>query len=165
MDKKSNDSKYFDGNKFFILHHFNEQLRDGIVIPLTREIEKQSKLRNGQIDIYINSRGGDGMLCWYIVRLIEMAKARGIIVRTIVMETAYSAGSIVACAGSPGHRYISKTAEHCVHYGSQPGWTEYTPLQIERNALEKQRWFKKVLVPGSLAIKYKLADHYLEAMK
>ena len=178
---------YQDVNKFFILHEFNDDLRDGIVIPLTKKIEELSKVKDAVIDIYINSRGGDGHLCMTIIQLIEVAKSRVIKVRTIITDIAYSAGSLVAIAGTEGERYIARGAEHCVHYGTQYGWAETTPLQIERNTDQKKRWFAKLkstyekyckipnleeqlkddsfFVTAAEAIKWKMADKYLEDLK
>lgn len=184
--EKEKTSNYFSGNKFFILHNFNDKLRDGIVIPLTDKIEELSQKKDAIIDIYINSHGGDAELCLHIIALIELAKSRGITVRTIVTDVANSAGSLVAIAGTPGHRYIARTAEQCVHYGSQYGWVETTPLQIERNTDHKKRHFQKLIglykkysnipnieeklkddsyfLTAKECIQYGLSDKYLEKL-
>lgn len=187
MSDSRNHEKYCSGNKFFILHEFNHELRDGLVIKLTEKIEELSKQKDARIDIYINSRGGDGALTMHLVQLIELAKANGIMVRTIVTDRAYSAGSMVAVAGTKGERYIARTAEHCAHYGSHEGWTERTPLQTERNANRKKRWFASLLahykkycnipkleeaikddsyfITAQQAIKWGMADKYMEKIK
>lgn len=180
-------SNYVSGNKFFIMHGFNKELREGILIQLSNKIDELSQLKNpAPIDIYINSRGGDGFLCLTLIQLMELAKSRGIKVRTIVTQAAFSAGSLVAIAGTPGERYISRTAEHCVHYGTQYGWEETTPLQIERNTDYKKRWFKNLkstyekyasipnldeqlkddsfFIPAAQAIKWGLADKFMEEL-
>lgn len=176
---------YQSGNKFFILHEFNDKLREGIVIPLTNKIEELSKLKDpGMIEFHINSHGGDSELCLHIMHLIELAKAKGIKVRTINMDTAFSAGSIIAVAGTPGERYVAKTAEYCLHYGTHYGWPEHTPTQTERNADHKKRHFARLkgiyekyckipdleehlkddsfFVTAQQALKWSLADKYLE---
>lgn len=186
--EKEKTSKYFSGNKFFIVHSFNNDLRDGMVIPLTNKIEElAAQKKPAPLEIYINSHGGDGELCLHIVSLLEMAKSRGVTVRTYVTQVAHSAGSIVAMVGSPGERYISRRAEHCVHYGTQYGWPEHTPLQIDRNTQKKRRWFKTLkqlyeqyaeipdldemlkddsfFVTAQQAIKWKLADKYMDGGK
>lgn len=186
-EKDPKGNKFHDGNKFFILQIFDDEMRDGLVIPLTKEIDKQSKLKEGKIDIYINSRGGDAALCMHIIALIELAKNKGIVVRTIVTDRANSAGSFVAVAGTPGERYVARGAEYCVHYGRHGGWDERTPLQTERNAQHKLRWYKKTLghykkycnipnleealkddsffITAGQAIRWKMADKYLESLK
>lgn len=183
MDKNDKNDKYQTGNKFFILQDFNDDLRDGIVIPLTKKIDELEKVKDARIDIYINSHGGDGHLCLTIINLLELAKSKGITIRTIITQIAYSAGSLVAIAGSKGERYIAETAEHCVHYGTQYGWAEKTPLQIERNTEEKKRWFATLLntykkyceipdleeqlkddsyfITAADSIKFKMADKYM----
>lgn len=186
-DQQTKTDHYVDGNKFFILHEFNDSLRNGIIIPLTKKIEELSKLKDpGMIEFHINSRGGDAALCLHILNLIELAKSRGIKVRTIVLDRAYSAGSIIAVGGTPGERYISDTGEYCLHYGTHYGWEEHTPLQTERNAAHKLRHFAKLkaiyekycvipkleeqlkddsfFVTADEAIKWKLADKLIGEM-
>ncbi len=180
-------SNYVSGNKFFVMHVFNKDLREGLLIPLTNKIDELGQLKNpAPIEIYINSRGGDGWLCLSLIHLIELAKSRGITVRTIVTQAAFSAGSLLAVSGTPGERYISRTAEHCVHYGTQYGWPVTTPLQIERNTAYAKRWFKTIketyekyadipeldkqlnddsfFIPAAQCIKWGLADKYMEEL-
>lgn len=186
-DNNASKSEYQSGNKFFILHHFNDELRKGIIVPLTDKIYELARIKDSEIDIYINSRGGDAMVCMHIISLIEYAKSKGITVRTIVLDTAFSAGSMVAIAGTKGERYIARTAEHVAHYGHHSGWTESTPLQTERNAEYKKRWFAKVrghykkyakipnlnkamdddsfFIPANQAILWGMADKYMEELK
>ena len=75
---------------------------------------------------------------------MEYAKRNGIVVRTIVPDIAYSAGSILAITGTPGERYIEETGEHLIHYG-MTGSSETTPEQVERNYIQKNQGFKKIL--------------------
>jgi ATP-dependent Clp protease protease subunit len=185
--EKEKTSIYFSGNKFFITYDFNKKMKDGMIIPLANEIDHQATLKNGVIDFYINSHGGDSELCMYIVSMIEFAKSKGIKVRTIISDIAYSAGSVVSVAGTKGERYIARTAEYCVHYGSQAGWRESTPLQIDRNSEHKKRHFNKLLnhykkycnipkleealkddsffITAQQGIKWGLADKYIERLK
>ena len=128
---------YYDDNVFFI-GDFDDSLERDIVIPLTTEIAKQSREKDGRIDLYINSMGGYGHLAYHLVELVETAKRQGIVVRTIVTNSAFSAGSMLAITGTPGERYISRTGSHLIHYGSIASF-EQTPQQIERY----NRWKKK----------------------
>lgn len=174
----------FDGNKFYV-SDFDEQLEQNIILPMQSEIERQSELRDGYIDVHITSYGGNAPVCYHLVEMFEIAKRNDVVVRTIVPNTAFSAGSMLAVAGSTGHRYIARTAEHLVHYGAI-GSFETTPAQIERFTKWKDRVFKGHLkhykkycsipdidqemlddgffVPAPQAIKWKLADHYLDKM-
>lgn len=173
-----------DGNVFF-LADFDDNMEGAIVLPLTREIQKQSLLRDGRIDLYINSFGGYRHLVFHLISLVEMAKRNGVVVRTIVPDIAYSAGSILAVTGTQGERYIEKSGEHLIHYGIT-GSSETTPEQVERNYIQKQAGFKKILdhyqkntklpreeldrlmnddnayIPGSKCIKWGLADKFIE---
>lgn len=134
---------YNEENVFF-LNDFDDDMEGGAVLPLIKQIQKQRILREGRIDLYINSFGGYKHLVFQLISLIELAKREGITVRTVVPDIAYSAGSILAITGTPGERYIEKTAEHLIHYGST-GSMETTPEQLERNTTQKRENFKKIL--------------------
>lgn len=171
-----------EGNVFFI-GDFDDNAEQNLIIPLTKEIQKQKKYRDGQIDLYINSFGGYAHLVFHLVSLVETAKRENIKVRTIVPSVAFSAGSMLAITGTPGERYIEKTAEHLLHYGST-GSQETTPVQIERMSAYKNRDFKRTLkhyeayanvpdlekhladdgffVPARDCIKWGLADKYMD---
>lgn len=173
-----------DGNVFF-LTDFDDNMEASIVLPLIKEIQHQRKLRYGNIDLYINSFGGYKHLVFQLISLVENAKREGILVRTIVPDIAYSAGSILAITGSPGERYIEKTGEHLIHYGIT-GSMETTPEQLERNNRQKQGNFRKILnhykayteidhdtldrlmnddsafIPATKCVKWGMADKYME---
>lgn len=171
-----------EGNVFFI-GDFDDNAEQNLIIPLTKEIQKQRRLRDGRIDLYINSYGGYKHLVFQLVTLVEIAKREDITVRTIVPHIAFSAGSILAITGTPGERYIDRDAEHLLHYG-RTGSMETTPEQVERNYAVKARDFKKILahynkysdvpeleeamnddnffVPANKCIKWGLADKYME---
>lgn len=165
---------------------FDDQLERDIVIPLTKEIHSQSKLKDGHINMYINSFGGYGHLVMHLVELMETAKRQGVLIRTVVTNTAFSAGSILAVAGSPGERYISKAGEHLIHYGSIASF-ETTPVQIDRYNKYKKRWFQTIVrhyekycnipnlaeyiqddgyfLSAAECLKYKVADKYMDKLK
>jgi len=171
-----------EGN-IFVMNDFDDNMESSIVLPLTLEVQKQSQLRNGQIDIYVNSFGGYAHLVSHIIELVEIAKRNDVVVRTIVPSIAFSAGSMLAITGTPGHRYISRDGEHLIHHGST-GSMETTPTQIERFTQWKKRGFDLNLkhykkyanvpnldtemlddgffVPANKCIKYGLADKYMD---
>lgn len=173
-----------DDNVFF-LSDFDDNMEAMLVTPMIRQIQKQRTLRDGRIDLYINSFGGYRHLAFQLISLIEIAKREGITVRTIVPSVAYSAGSVIAITGTPGERYIEKTAEHLIHYGIT-GSAETTPEQVERNYVQKQQGFKQILahyqhytdigkeelerlmnddsayITAAKCIKFGLADRYME---
>lgn len=171
-----------DGNIFFV-GDFEESMESELIIPLTRQIQKERSNKNGRIDLYINSFGGGLYLVQHLIELVEMAKRDGTVVRTMVMSAAYSAGSILAITGTPGERYIAKDAQHLLHYG-QNGSINSTPTQVERQSeynnsmfrwnvnhykkyadvpnLEEQMSDDHFFVTARNAIKWGLADKYLE---
>lgn len=170
----------------FVLNDFDDSMESGIVLPLTMEIKKQSDLKDGQIDLWINSFGGYAHLVFHLIELIEIAKRDGVKVRTIVPSVAFSAGSMLAVAGSPGERYIAKSGEHLIHYG-RTGSVEETPKQVERWSAYKSRDFKNTIahyqkysnvpdidtemmddgffIPAKSCIKWGLADKYLDKLE
>lgn len=173
----------YEGNVFFI-GDFDDSAERELTVPLIREIQKQSQLKWGRIDLYINSFGGYGHLVDQFVELVELAKGNDVTVRTIIPSVAFSAGSILAVTGTPGERYIARTGNHLIHYGSALGAAESTPLQVERFSAYKKSDFKNTLlhynkyadvpnlseemlddgffVPAAKCIKWGLADKYLD---
>lgn len=175
----------YEDNIFFI-GDFDDALEDRVIIPLTQEISKQSKEKEGRIDLYINSVGGYVHLVSHMVELVEIAKAQGVVVRTVVPDMAFSAGSMLAVSGSPGERYIARKAEHLIHYGQIMSF-ETTPEQVKRFTAWKDRKFKANLehykkycdipdldkhilddgffVTAPQAIKWSMADKYMEKLE
>jgi ATP-dependent protease ClpP protease subunit len=175
---------FHDGNIFYFTD-FDDNMERAIVLELTKEIQKQRRFVDGRLDLWINSFGGYGHLVFHLIELVEIAKRDGIVVRTIVPNTAFSAGSMLAITGSPGERYIARNAEHLIHYGNI-GSQETTPRQIERMSAYKNRDFKATIehyrkyaevpdldsemmddgwfLPAPKCIKYKLADKYIDKL-
>jgi ATP-dependent protease ClpP protease subunit len=177
---------FTDGNIFF-LADFDDNMEREVTVPLIREIQKQRTLKDGRIDLYINSFGGYAHLVFKLVVLVEEAKKNGITVRTIVPSVAYSAGSILAVTGSPGERYIDKDGEHLIHYGTT-GSFESTPEQVERTYIHKTNNFRRIkrhyarysndkfpaeeldklmnddsgYIPAAKCVKWGLADRYMK---
>ena len=171
-----------DGNIFYFTD-FDDNMESSLVIPLTREIQKQRRLRDGRLDFYINSFSGYAHLLFNIIELVEIARRENIVVRTIVPNLAASAGSMLAITGTPGERYIGRTAEHLVHYGTTGG-VEETPKQVERTSAYKSRDFQHRInlyrkyceipdldsemmdngwfIPAAKCLKFKMADKYID---
>lgn len=91
------------------------------------------------ISLYINSPGGSvtaGMAIYDTIQFIRCP------VHTIVMGQAASMGSLLACSGEKGHRYILPNARHMIH---QPlGGASGQATDVEIQARELLRW-KRVL--------------------
>lgn len=170
----------------FSINDFDDALEQQVIVPLTREIGKQAALKKGRIDLYINSCGGYLHLVNHMIELVEIAKREGVVVRTIVPDIAYSAGSMLAITGTLGERYVGRRAEHLVHYGQIMSF-ETTEEQVDRFTAHKKRMFKgnfdhyekycnipdlssKMLddgyfVPAAKAIKFGMADKYMERLE
>lgn len=132
-----------DGNVFYI-SDFDEGMENDIIVPMITEIKKQSKYKDGRIDLYVNSYGGYAAIAFHIIEQMEIAKRNGVTVRTIVTSAAYSCGSIVAVAGTPGERYMAADARHLAHYGKVYS-QDSTPEQLERNTQYAKDHFKQIL--------------------
>jgi ATP-dependent protease ClpP protease subunit len=182
---KEDKIAFSDDNRFYLLGEFGDEMKWSIIVPLTKKIEDLKKVKDASLEIYISSHGGDGYLVTHIIELLEIAKRNDIKVKTIVTSHAFSAGSMLAVVGTKGERYISRMAEHLVHYGSI-GTGERTPAQIERSTDYKKRWFKLMVahykkysnipdleehikddlffIPADKCIKWGLADKYMEEL-
>jgi ATP-dependent Clp protease protease subunit len=91
------------------------------------------------ISLYINSPGGSVTAGMAIYDTMQYIKPD---IHTIVMGQAASMGSLLATAGTRGHRYILPNARHMIH---QPlGGTSGQATDVEIQARELLRW-KKVL--------------------
>jgi ATP-dependent protease ClpP protease subunit len=130
-------------NSVFIYGDFGDSIAKDVIPDLLKEIEKQSKLKDGKIKIYIDSNGGYTRYLFNMLAVIEDAKKKGIIVETYVFGYAYSCGSMLACAGSKGHRYISYLAEHLCHLGFA-GAGASNDVELERGRERVQAHFDKV---------------------
>lgn len=168
----------------FILNDFDDSMESNLVLDLTLEVEKQATKIDGHIDLWVNSFGGYTHLVNHMIQLLEIAKRNGVTVRTMVPAIAFSAGSMIAIAGSPGERYIARDAEHLIHYGRTMGTQEETPKQVERWSAYKDRDFKRLFahyqkhanvpnldtemmddgffIPAAKCLKFGLADKYLD---
>lgn len=87
------------------------------------------------VSFYINSPGGSvtaGMAIYDTMRFVKCD------VHTIVLGQAASMGSLLAAAGTPGHRYILPNARHMIH---QPlGGASGQATDVEIQARELLRW-------------------------
>lgn len=173
-------SQFNDGSDF-VIFDFDDSLERDVPLALIKCIQEQRGKKDARITLWINSFGGYRHLVFQLISLVELAKREGIIVRTVITDIAYSAGSILAVTGSPGERYIEATGEHLIHYGLT-GSSETTPEQLERNFIQKKEGFDKIkkhylkyskmsadeldklmnddsaFIPANKAIKFGLAD-------
>ncbi len=179
-------------NSFFI-NEFDESL-DELFLEVIQQTDEQRLVMDaafpsrcgGQLHFYINSDGGDSSRALSLVALMERAKALGVTVKTFVLYGAYSSGSMVAVAGTSGHRFISHFGEHMLHYGNFNGGVS-GPAESERHHQSAIKHFDVIksvyernckipdldaklksgnyYIDPSTAIAWKLADGYLEFSK
>ena len=104
------------------------------VLPLFDQllIDEKSK-KEGKIIIDIDSDGGYTRYLHSMISRVEKAKKDGIIIETRVSAYAYSCGSLLACSGTKGHRFISESAEHLCHLGSA-GLLAINDKELERGS-------------------------------
>lgn len=138
--KKITDLNFEKGGDFYITGIFDDTVSKNIMPALKKKVAEELKKKDGKIVFYINSNGGltkilKGLLFW-----IDKAKAGGVIVETNVLGDAFSCGSLLACVGTKGHRFIAEYGEHVCHFGNVPS-VSYTPEELERNAGRAKRHF------------------------
>ena len=105
-----------------------------------------SHINNPIIDIFIDSNGGATRILQDITTLLNIAKSRGAIIRTTVLSSAYSCGSLLAIQGTPGFRIMAAHAKHLVHFGSMRfGGASETQIQKEEKNAKHQKQFSKDL--------------------
>lgn len=131
MEHKVN---FVENNTVYIHGEFRENIIE-LLPAIQTIIDTQKTLKDGKIIFDINSNGGCVYILTSLINLIEKAKKEGVIVETVVQFMAYSCGSLLACSGTTGHRYISEYAEHLCHFARRHDYAS-TPKQIERNAAQ-----------------------------
>ena len=120
--------------RFFIHGLVDETIATEILPALTSEIEKKRKEKDASIQVYIDTNGGQACYTKSILTLFERAKSYDIDIETYVFARAYSAGSLIACAGTK--RFVGPYAEHLCHLGSTTTKRMINDTELER---EKQR--------------------------
>ena len=109
---------FIQKRKYYNHGAFDETVSHEIIPKFIKDIEDKKKIRDAKIKFYIASNGGVTYYLKNLLSLFELAKADDIIIETYVFSHAYSCGSMLACAGTKGHRFIVEDAEHLCHLGS-----------------------------------------------
>lgn len=137
-----------DDRDFYLFGDFDEDMLTNVAKPLMQAaIRLPANAPNyapERLNVYINSYGGYAHVARTVLDAISTARARGIVVATYATGAAYSAGSMVAVAGTPGYRYMSPTAHHLLHFG-WAGADGTNPVELERAAKMAQQHFSFVL--------------------
>ena len=127
---------------FYVFGDFNEELLDGVGRDLLLSAINLGGIEP-RINIWVNSYGGMTSVLKTLLDSVEIARNRGIAVATYTTGAAYSCGSLLAVSGTPGLRFMSRTANHLLHFG----WTgaEGTnPTEFERDANRSREHFEFV---------------------
>ena len=127
----------------YIYGTFNDSIAKEVIPDLLKEVAKQKALKDGKIKIYIDSNGGTTRYLYNLLAILEDAKKGGVIIETYVFGYAYSCGSILACAGTKGYRYVSYLAEHCAHLGAG-GLIAINDTELERSSARVRAHFDRV---------------------
>lgn len=150
------------GNKIFIYGNFDDTIAKDVIPSLIELIDAQKLLKNGTIKFYIDSNGGYARYLYDLLALIEGAKKDGIIVETYVFSYAYSCGSVLACSGTKGKRFISINAEHLCHLGSASTGIVTNDIELERGSDRVKNHFDKI---RALYKKYATIKNLAEVIK
>lgn len=143
---ESGDGVSENATGVYYIEDFDEDLWKNLVPKLDEEIEKRKAIRNpGSVTLHITSPGGYTYVLYDILARVEILKAIGVTVRTVVTSSAFSCGAMLFIAGTPGHRYLGPYARLLLHYGGAgTGWVE-TPTQLERSAETVQNHFDTIV--------------------
>ncbi len=97
------------------------------------------------IDIFINSISSDFQTYSAISTILAIAKSKGILIRTTVMQVAGAMNSLLAIQGTPGLRIMHENAVHYIpHIKPKPnvGFTSKqdptTEIKLDMNLIEYQ---------------------------
>lgn len=123
--------------RFYILREFDLELLN--LLPRFYEYVEETD----HVEVFINSPGGSTDVLKSFLDAFKYAQSNGVTVSTYVTGRAASAASMLAIAGSPGHRYISETASHYVHYGTVKT-KSHNPLELQEEFKDAGRAFKFV---------------------
>lgn len=137
-------------NNFYIYWDIDESFPKDIIVPFIEEMKIQKQRRDSIINIYINSHWGIVSFARELISLIEQCKSNYILVKTIVIDSAASAASLIAITGHV--RIVWKNASHIIH---NPRW--YNFAATEKQIDNETAVYKELLKRSS--------DHYKKYTK
>lgn len=96
------------------------------------------------LNIYINSPGGIFEQTYPILSLIDMASARGAIIKTYNLYSAASCASIIALSGTHGYRYMAERAHNLIHFGNRSiSYHQESELVNKTKYIDQETFFFK----------------------
>lgn len=133
MENYNKDAKlnFVKEGTIFIHGGFDETISFDVLSEFDKLIKDETDKKEGKITIDICSSGGYIRDLLNLLSRVELAKSSGITVETIVSSYAYSCGSMLACSGTKGHRFVFEHSEHLCHLGSA-GFRVYNDIELDR---------------------------------
>jgi len=130
--------------KFFIYGNFDDTISRAIMPALIKKIDEEMLKKEGRIVIHIDSNGGETRQVIKMLNQVERAKLGGVVVETRVDAYAYSCGSMLACAGTVGERFIGEFCEHLCHLGQYPAYSIINDKELERDKARAKAHFNYI---------------------
>jgi ATP-dependent protease ClpP protease subunit len=161
-DDKKDGLNFVKNGDVYIYGVFDDSIAKSVIPDLVKEIEAKKSKRDAKISFFIDSNGGETRYLFNLLALVEMAKAAGITIETNVFGHAYSCGSLLAAAGTKGHRRISWLAEHLCHLGSASTGVVVNEVELSRGAERVASHFERV---RTLYKKYANLENLEDAIK
>ena len=127
----------------FIFGEFDDELLHEEGAELMRTASMLSVHSSSRINIWVNSPGGYTHVLKTLLDAVELAQHRGVEVATYATGAAYSCGSLLAASGTPGLRFMGRTASHLIHFG-WAGASGTNPTEIERDVIRTHEHFQFV---------------------
>lgn len=119
MDNKNQEKLNFVKNNIIFIHgDFDQDISINVLPEFDQLIEAEKNKKQGKIILDIASNGGVTYYLKCLLARVEKAKKENVIIETKVFSHAYSCGSMLACSGTEGYRFVSDFAEHLCHLGS-----------------------------------------------
>jgi ATP-dependent Clp protease, protease subunit len=154
FDSTSNEN-FVNNDKIYILGAFDESISQKVIPDFIELVGKKKNSKNAEIEIYINSHGGDADMLLSMLSVIAMAKSEGIKITTYNLGVANSCGSILFIHGD--NRKMFKYATNVMHLGwVSRSWTTYE--QLDRVTDSSKKWFNTIVDWYAKNTKMKKAD-------
>ena len=110
-------------NNLYITSDITPETTNDAIIKLSQWVnalpEKPTNENTPILNIYIDSWGGKFNILHPILTLMNMATARGTIIKTYNLYNASSCASVLAISGTKGYRYMAENGYNLVHFGSR----------------------------------------------
>lgn len=127
-----------DGNNVFLSTEINQASTNGVIVQLTKWVNALPIIKPSEnsgwkiytpyetipndipvLNIWINCCGGKTNLRHSLSTLLNIASARGTIVKTYNLRQASSSASMIAISGTHGYRYMAQNAFNYIHFGNK----------------------------------------------